>query len=80
MQLTGFKDQTAFVTGAAGGIGMAAVHLLRAAGAQVFATDTAEALNTRPLPPANPGLCWRALDVRDGPAVAAMVDLSLIHI
>ena len=68
MQLTGFADRLALVTGAGGGIGAAVVRLLLAAGARVVATD----LN-RPDLPETPGLSTRALDVRDPVAVEAMV-------
>ncbi|WP_136686156.1 SDR family oxidoreductase [Falsirhodobacter xinxiangensis] len=67
MQLNGFADRTAFVTGAAGGIGQAVVAKLRGAGAKVFATDTPEALAA--LNPQSDGTIWHALDVRDAEAV-----------
>lgn len=41
MQLTGFDNKVALVTGAAGGIGQAVVTALRASGAIVVATDRA---------------------------------------
>ena len=70
MRLTGFEDRAAFVTGAAGGIGVALVRLLRASGAKVFATDRADALAAQSLP-TDCGILWHALDVRDGAAVDA---------
>lgn len=61
MRLTGFQGATAFVTGAAGGIGQAVVAALREAGARVMATDRAEALvDCRDAD----NLIWRALDVQ----------------
>lgn len=68
MQLDGFQDRGAFVTGAAGGIGQALVTALHAAGARVFATDTPEALEALP-DETRDGVVWQALDVRDGMAV-----------
>ncbi|AUH64624.1 SDR family oxidoreductase [Paracoccus zhejiangensis] len=70
MRLTGFEDRAAFVTGAAGGIGVALVRLLRASGAKVFATDRADALAVQSLP-TDCGIMWHPLDVRDGAAVDA---------
>ncbi|WP_299843650.1 SDR family oxidoreductase [uncultured Paracoccus sp.] len=70
MRLTGFEDRAAFVTGAAGGIGVALVRLLRASGAKVFATDRADALAAQSLP-TDCGIIWHGLDVRDGAAVDA---------
>lgn len=61
MQLTGFQDRIAIVTGAGGGIGAALADMLRQAGAQVIATD----LDAPP-----DGV---ALDVRDACAVSALV-------
>lgn len=72
MRLTGFDGSTAFVTGAAGGIGLALVAELRDAGAKVFATDTAEALAHVP-EQNDPGTVWQALDVRDAAGVAQSV-------
>lgn len=69
MRLEGFRDRTAFVTGAGGGIGRAVVATLQEAGARVFATDLPEALPADSGDPA--GLVWHALDVRDGAAVDA---------
>jgi 2,3-dihydro-2,3-dihydroxybenzoate dehydrogenase len=71
MKLTGFQDQAAFVTGAAGGIGQALIAGLRASGARVFATDRAEALPADR--GADQGVIWHPLDVRDGAAVAAAI-------
>lgn len=68
MQLTGFDNEIAFVTGAGGGIGQEVVAALIAAGARVIATDL-----TRPdLPPAA-GLTTHALDVTDPDATEALV-------
>lgn len=67
MQLEGFQGRAAFVTGAAGGIGLALVRLLSEAGAKVFATDRAEAIAA--LSDRHPDAVWHALDVRDGKAV-----------
>ena len=76
MQLSGFDGRAAFVTGAAGGIGLALVAQLRAAGARVTATDTGEAIDQaraagRVIEDAQTQ--WRALDLRDGAAVTACV-------
>lgn len=72
MKLTGFEGNAAFVTGAAGGIGLALVKGLRDAGAKVFATDTAKGLAN--LPEQNdPGTYWQALDIRDAEGVAQSV-------
>ena len=76
MQLSGFDGRAAFVTGAAGGIGLALVAQLRAAGARVTATDTREAIEQaraagRVIEDAQTQ--WRALDLRDGAAVTACV-------
>lgn len=67
MRLDGFEGRAALVTGAAGGIGRAVVAALRDAGACVLATDMAEALQGDL--PQGAGVIWRALDVRDGPAL-----------
>ncbi|MTH58986.1 SDR family oxidoreductase [Paracoccus litorisediminis] len=69
MRLSGFEGHLAIVTGAAGGIGLAVTRALLDAGATVVATDTAAAL-AAPLPK---GAIPRALDVRDGAAVEALV-------
>ena len=71
MRLTGFDGQSAFVTGAAGGIGRAVVDELLAAGAQVMATDTDAALALMQGQPG--GAVWRALDVRDHARAADLV-------
>ena len=68
MKLSGFQDRTAFVTGAAGGIGRAVVTALRDAGARVYATDLGPEL-----PPDQPQLLWRCLDVSDAEAMARAV-------
>ena len=69
MRLTGFQGRTAIVTGAAGGIGRAVVAALLDAGAKVVASDTESALAANPVA----GAENRALDVRDGDAVEALV-------
>ncbi|UFM66011.1 SDR family oxidoreductase [Paracoccus sp. MA] len=69
MRLTGFQGRTAIVTGAAGGIGRAVVAALLDAGATVVASDTESALAANPVA----GAENRALDVRDGDAVEALV-------
>lgn len=69
MQLTGFKDKIALVTGAAGGIGQAVVRLLSQAGSTVIATD-------RKAPPqdaCSDAALVEALDVSDSRAVDALV-------
>ncbi|OCX61274.1 2,3-dihydro-2,3-dihydroxybenzoate dehydrogenase [Thioclava sp. SK-1] len=66
MKLTGFDGTTAFVAGAAGGIGRALVAALVDSGVQVYATDRAEAVaDLAPMP----GVIWAALDVTDATAV-----------
>lgn len=70
MRLTGFQGQAALVTGAAGGVGQAVVRHLADAGARVVATDLPGALADAP---ELAGVDWRALDVTDHDAVAAMV-------
>ena len=74
MQLNGFQGRGVFVTGAAGGIGHALVAALRQAGARIFATDTKAALAAMSDP--DPLVDWHPLDVRDGAAVDAAVDLA----
>ncbi|MFA5581339.1 MAG: SDR family oxidoreductase [Paracoccaceae bacterium] len=64
MQLTGFQGKIALVTGATGGIGAATATALRAAGAQVIATDLADGDGIQPL------------DLRDPAAVNAFVALA----
>lgn len=65
MQLTGFKDKIALVTGAAGGIGQAVVRMLSQAGSTVIATD-----RTAPTQNACPDAALiAALDVSDSRAV-----------
>lgn len=77
MQLTGFQDRNAFVTGAGGGIGLALVGALRAAGAKVFATDIASALPENAGEDA--GVVWHALDIRDAVAVTDAVERASAH-
>lgn len=72
MQLTGFDQRIALVTGAAGGIGHAIVTQLSEAGAQVIATDLAGA-SLQALARL-PGVRVEALDVRDSAAVDALVE------
>ena len=72
MRLTGFEGRTAFVTGAAGGMGRAVVKALREVGVRVCATDTANALDKTPLD-AEPGLIVRELDVRDHTRVNELI-------
>lgn len=64
MRLTGFEGRTAFVTGAAGGMGGAVVTALREAGVTVCATDMAGALEHSPLKD-DAGMIVRDLDIRD---------------
>lgn len=68
MQLTGFKDALALVTGAAGGVGQAVVKALLDAGARVVATD----LSAPDIAPRH-GLTCLAMDVRDSASVEALV-------
>ncbi len=74
MKLSGFEGRSAFVTGAAGGIGLETVALLHAAGASVVATDTADALNALPVDDRPNAAAWIPCDLRDATAVAAMVE------
>ena len=71
MRLTGFEGQSAFVTGAAGGIGRAVVDALSKAGAQVMATDLALPENGGNAD--GGGVLWRGLDVRDRPRAEALL-------
>ncbi|WP_323033351.1 SDR family oxidoreductase [Paracoccus sp. (in: a-proteobacteria)] len=72
MRLTGFDGASAFVTGAAGGIGWAVVQALTDAGARVMATDMAV--------PDEGGAVWRVLDVRDRPrADALLAEAAALH-
>ncbi|MBE3640060.1 SDR family oxidoreductase [Mangrovicoccus algicola] len=73
MQLTGFEGRCAFVTGAGGGIGQAAIARLRGAGARVFATDLPGALAGLS---AAPDLLLHPLDVTDAAAVEAALDAA----
>ncbi|KKW67443.1 2,3-dihydroxybenzoate-2,3-dehydrogenase [Lampropedia cohaerens] len=71
MQLTGFDQRIAFVTGAAGGIGQAVVQLLAQAGSIVIATDL-----QRPAAPQHTGsgrVHSEVLDVTDSEAVQALI-------
>ncbi len=70
MRLTGFEGKTAWVTGAAGGIGQAITRHLLDAGARVIGSDTAAALEAAPLPQ---GAIPRALDVRDAAAAETLL-------
>lgn len=70
MRLTGFQDKLAFVTGAAGGIGLSVVSALLEAGARVVATDLPQALHAGLPQDAE----WLALDVQDGAAVDAAIE------
>lgn len=77
MKLEGFSNRAAFVTGAAGGIGLALVAALHAAGARVFATDIPEALDGLPeWDSSNEAVHWHGLDVSDPLAVADCVALA----
>lgn len=75
MKLDGFSGRGAFVTGAAGGIGLAVVSALRDAGAKVFATDIPEALDSLPERDRK-AVHWHALDVSDPSAVADGITLA----
>lgn len=72
MRLEGFEGRNAFVTGAAGGIGRAVVAALRGAGARVFATDLAAALDAAEAQD-DAATLWRSLDVCDAEAVEARI-------
>ena len=76
MQLTGFDKKTALVSGAAGGIGLALVHLLLQAGARVVATDRTLPIFDASFEPYRQSqqLHAFALDVTDSAAVDALVD------
>ncbi len=63
----------AFVTGAAGGIGLAVVAMLRRRGMRVFATDRALAA----IPCGEPGFIAESLDVTDDSAVRARVEQAV---
>jgi len=70
MQLTGFKDKIALVTGAAGGIGQTVVRLLAQAGTTVIATD-----RTAPSKAIYPdAVMTEVLNVSDSRAVNALVE------
>ena len=70
MQLTGFDGAHALVTGAAGGIGLAATRILAASGTRVFATDLPAALEEAP---EIANVTWSPLDVSDPQAVTAAI-------
>ncbi|WP_045392578.1 2,3-dihydro-2,3-dihydroxybenzoate dehydrogenase [Falsirhodobacter sp. alg1] len=72
MQLTGFAGRNVLVSGAAGGIGRAAITMLNAAGAHVIATDTEQALSTA-TELSKDGIALMPCDLRDPAAVEAMV-------
>ena len=60
------ESQVAFVTGAAGGLGLAAVAMFRQRGLRVFATDLAVST----IPCGEPGFMAESLDVTDEAAVS----------
>lgn len=72
MQLTGFTDRIALVTGAAGGIGSEVVRLLAEAGAQVVATDCIMEPPLQ-LEKDSPNVIREVLDVCDSREVDALV-------
>ncbi|TWI31272.1 SDR family oxidoreductase [Paracoccus sulfuroxidans] len=74
MRLTGFDGKTALVTGAAGGIGRAVVAALTEAGANVLASDRAEAITADCREGAR--LRWRAFDVAEDDADALVAEAS----
>ena len=76
MKLEGFSNRAAFVTGAAGGIGLALVKALREAGARVFATDIPAALDRLPEDKHDEAVHWHKLDVSDADAVANCIALA----
>lgn len=63
------RRPVAFVTGAAGGLGRAAVALLRERGCAIFATDVALAA----IPCGDPGFVAESLDVTDEAAIGARI-------
>jgi len=65
--------KTAFVTGAASGIGLACVARFAAEGAHVFGVDLAEPQVALDLPSGAPEVTFSQLDVRDEDAVAAAI-------
>ncbi|RNF35945.1 2,3-dihydro-2,3-dihydroxybenzoate dehydrogenase [Paracoccus methylarcula] len=75
MKLEGFSGHAAFVTGAAGGIGLAVVRMLSEAGARVFATDIPAALERLPQQDGST-VHWHPLDVSDPDAVAGCIGLA----
>jgi len=69
------QNRTAFVTGAAGGIGREAAKAFAAAGATVYAADIAPGIPETEQALGLPGRIHAlALDVRDEAAVSAMID------
>jgi NAD(P)-dependent dehydrogenase (short-subunit alcohol dehydrogenase family) len=67
-----FAGRTAFVTGGTSGIGLACARALHALGAAVHATGaTPREVKGAQRESDNDGIAFAALDVRDGPAVAA---------
>lgn len=70
MQLTGFENKIALVTGAAGGIGASVARLLAQAGTTVIATDLQPAEN----PESRPNIRFEALDVSNSAQVNALVE------
>lgn len=77
MRLTGFEGATAFVTGAAGGIGQEVVAALRDAGARVMASDIAEALEAAGCRDSE-NIVWRALDVRSDGTDALLAEAAAL--
>lgn len=71
MQLTGFKDKVAFVTGATGGIGKMVVQMLAQAGSTVIATDKGSSTKNHTIYSGT--IINEVLDVRDPQAVDALV-------
>ncbi|WP_277810077.1 2,3-dihydro-2,3-dihydroxybenzoate dehydrogenase [Chromohalobacter canadensis] len=72
MQLSGFENRVAFVTGAGGGIGAALVGLLQASGSVVVASDLAAPVLE--LSSEAPAVHAETLDVTDSGAVDALVE------
>jgi NAD(P)-dependent dehydrogenase (short-subunit alcohol dehydrogenase family) len=70
---TGTQNPVALITGAAGGIGLATVSLLRSRGCRVVAAD----LRLAELPCTDPDLMSQTLDVTDEAAIARVVARGL---